>query len=424
MRDRRSFVRTIAGGATASALASLAAARSVFAEALERIAPVRGARGFQGLRDAYMLGSDVLYLNHASIGTIPRAVHEARVRYLTLCESNPHLYMWGEPWQAPKEEVRSKGAALLGCTAEEVAITHNTTEGFSLLAQGLPLGPGDEVLFSSLNHSGASVGWQHHGARRGYSVRRFPFPILDLPGMSARDVVDTYVAEIRPGTRVLVFPHIDNIVGLRYPVRLLADAARARGVEFIAVDAAQSVGMISVDVTAMGVDFLATSPHKWVQAPKGLGMLYVRRDVQEQLSPMWISSGQARNRGTAGIYDDYGTRNLPEVLALGDAIDFQQRLGPAAKEAQHRAVWQRLRDAAESSPRLTWHSSRDWSLSCALYGIEVNGQSSSELSDRLFREHGLVFRPFHTQGLESMRISPNVNTTDTEIARFLELIGA
>lgn len=424
MSDRRSFVRSLTGGAAASAVASLGVARSVFAEALDRTASLHAAQGVGGLRDAYMLAPDVLYLNHASIGTIPRAVHEARIRYLTLCETNPHLYMWGEPWQAPKAEVRGKGAALLGCEPEEVAITHNTTEGFSLLAQGLPLGPGDEVLFSSLNHSGASVGWQHHGARRGYSVRRFPFPILDLPGMSAADVVSTYIAEIRPETRVLVFPHIDNIVGLRYPVRALADAARARGVEFIAVDAAQSVGMIPVDVTAMGVDFLATSPHKWVQAPKGLGMLYARRAAQEQLSPMWISSGQVRHRGTAGIYDDYGTRNLAEVLALGDAIDFQQRLGSAAKEAQHRAVWRRLREAVESSPRLTWHSARDWSLSCALYGIEVNGRSSAELSDRLFREHGLVFRPFHTQGLESMRISPNVNTTDLEIARFLELVGA
>jgi len=424
MGDRRSFVRNLVGGAGASALASLGAARSLFAEALDRTAPVRDGQGFRELRDAYMIGSDVLYFNHASIGTIPRAVHDARVRYLELCETNPHLYMWGEPWQAPKEEVRRKGADLLGCAPEEIAITHNTTEGFSLMAQGLPLGPGDEVLFSSLNHSGASVGWQHHGARRGYSVRRFEFPILDLPGMSARDVVDAYVAEIRPETRVLVFPHVDNIVGLRYPVRALADAARAMGVEFIAVDAAQSVGMIPVDVTAMGIDFLATSPHKWVQAPKGLGMLYVRRAAQEHLSPMWISSGQARNRGTAGIYDDYGTRNLAEVLTLGDAIDFQQRLGAAAKEARHRAVWRRMREAVESSPRLTWHSSRDWSLSCALWGIEVNGQSSADLSSRLFREHGLVFRPFHVQGLESMRISPNVNTTDAEIARFLELIGA
>jgi len=424
MSDRRSFVRSLAGGAAASAMASLGAARSLFAEALGGIVPGADAQGFADLHDAYMLGPDVRYLNHASIGTIPRAVHEARVRYLELCETNPHLYMWGEAWQAPKQEVRSKGAALLGCSPDEVAITHNTTEGFSLLAQGLPLGPGDEVLFSSLNHSGASVGWQHHGARRGYAVRRFAFPIFELPGMSAGDVVDTYVAEIRPETRVLVFPHVDNIVGLRHPVRELADAARARGVEFVAVDAAQSVGMFPLDVTAMGVDYLATSPHKWVQAPKGLGMLYVRRAAQEQLSPMWISSGQARNRGTAGIYDDYGTRNLAEVLALGDAIDFQQRLGGAAKETRHRAVWRRLREAVDSSARLTWHSPRDWSLSAALYGIEVNGRSSAELSDRLFREHGLVFRPFHTQGLESMRISPNVNTTDAEITRFLELIGA
>lgn len=423
MSDRRAFVLNLAAGTAASALASLGAARSAFAESLETLAGRGQERGFRGLAEAYLLAPDVLYLNHASIGTIPRAVHEARVRYLAICETNPHLHMWGEAWQAPKDEVRSKGAALLNCAPEEVAITHNTTEGFNLLAQGLALGPGDEVLFSSLNHSGASNPWQHHGARRGYAVRRFDFPILDIPDMTAQDVVDTYAAQIRPETRVLVFPHVDNIVGLRYPVRALADAARARGVEFIAVDAAQSVGMVAVDVTAMGIDFLATSPHKWLQAPKGLGMFYARRGAQAHLAPMWVSSGQTRSRGTAGIYDDYGTRNLAEVLTLGDAIDFQQALGAEAKEARHRAVWQRIRDAVEASPRLTWHSPREWALSSGLYGIEVNGQPSAGLLDRWGRDHGLVFRAFHTQGLDSMRISPNVQTTDEEITRFLAIIG-
>jgi selenocysteine lyase/cysteine desulfurase len=423
MNDRRSFVRTLAGGATASALASLAAARGAFAESLAALAGGLQEHGFAGLGDAYMLSPDVLYLNHASIGTIPRAVYEARARYLTLCESNPHLYMWGEAWQAPKEEVRAKAAALLRCTTEEVAITHNTTEGFNLLAQGLALQPGDEILFSTLNHSGASVPWRQHGARRGYSVRQFEFPIPDIPGMTAQDVVDTYAAQVRPETRVLVFPHVDNIVGLRYPVRALADAARARGVTYIAVDAAQSVGMLPVDVSAMGVDFLATSPHKWLQAPKGLGLFYARRAVQEKLAPMWVSSGQARFRGTAGIYDDYGTRNLAEVLTLGDAIDFQQELGAEAKAARHRAVWQRMRDFVGASPLLTWRSSRDWELASGLYGIEVNGQSSAGLLERLGRERGFVFRAFRVQGIDSMRISPNVQTRDEEIAAFLETIG-
>jgi len=421
MSDRRTFLRR---SVAAGFLAALADVRSAFAADLER-APVRraAANGFDGVAGEYMLGPDVLYLNHASIGTVPRAVHDAHVRYLEVCESNPHLHIWGDVWQEPREAVRAKAAALLGCDAGDVAITHNTTEGFNTLAQGLALEPGDEVLFSSLNHGGASAPWQHHAQVRGYTVRRFDFPILDVPSLSAADVVDIYAREIGDRTRVLVFPHVDNIVGLRHPVGELVRAARSRGVEYVAVDGAQSLGMIPVDVRAADVDFYACSPHKWVQALKGTGLLYVKEANRGKLRPMWVTSGQAP-RGTVRIYEDYGTRDSPAVLALGDAIDFQQQLGQAAKMQRYLAMWSRFREAAESSPGLVWRSPTTWELSSSLYLIEVAGQPTAALSDRLFAEAGVVFRAFRTQGLDAARISPNVQTTDAEIGRFLELVGA
>ena len=143
-------------------------------------------------------------------------------------------------------------AHLLRCDAGEITFTHNTTEAFNILAQGLPVGPGDEVVFSSLNHAGASQSWFHFAREKGFTVKRFQFPVLDVPNMSTADVLNVYDEQLGSSTRVLVLPHVDNIVGLRHPVRELANLARSRGVEFVAVDAAQTVGMLDVDVRELG----------------------------------------------------------------------------------------------------------------------------------------------------------------------------
>jgi selenocysteine lyase/cysteine desulfurase len=423
MTHRRTFLKQLAVIAGAPALAGLRAVDAALAEEvreISRLAPDRAS--WQGLRERYLLSPGVTYFNHASIGTIPRAVQEARAAYLDVAETNPWLYMWGGAWEEPRERVRERAAELLGCSPGEVALTHNTTEGFNTLASGLALGPGDEVVFSSLNHPGASVCWFRYAETKGFRVRRFDFPVLDVPGMSAEEVLDVYDRHITSATRVLVFPHVDNIVGLRYPVKELAALAHDRGVEIVAVDGAQAVGMIDVKVAELGVDVYCTSPHKWLQAPKGLGLMYLRREVQERIRPMWVTWGQARWAGTVRVFEDYGTRNLPEVLTLGDAIDFQMALGAQAKETRYRDLWKRFRAAAERSGRVIWRSPTAWPRSASLYALEIRDVDSQTAFDYLYREHGFVFRPFHTQGLNTVRISPNVYNGEDEIARFFDAI--
>ncbi|UCF21307.1 MAG: aminotransferase class V-fold PLP-dependent enzyme [Gemmatimonadota bacterium] len=421
MSHRRTFMKQLASLTGAASLGTLSAVDQAFAAELSGL-PDLVTGSLASLRDRYLLDPDVTYFNHGSIGTTPRIVHEARAAYLRTCETNPWLYMWGDAWEEPLEQVRQKAAGLLRCEATELALTHNTTEGFNTLAAGLDLGPGDEVLFSSLNHPGASICWNHYAEIKGFQVRRFDFPVLEMPRLTAADVLDAYDRAIAPRTRVLVFPHIDNIVGLRYPVKELAALARSRGVELIAVDGAQSVGMIDVNLNELGVDAYCASPHKWLQAPKGLGLMYVREDVQRQIRPMWVTWGQERWKGSARMFEDYGTRNLPEVLTLGDAIDFQESLGAPAKERRYRELWELFRAAGESSGTVIWRSPTDWSLSASLYALEIEDIPSQAVFEHMYGLHKFVFRPFRTQGLNTVRISLNITNTEAEIARFFELL--
>ena len=404
------------------ATAALASIRTSFAHQLESTQlPGTTASRFRQMRSWYLLDDAVVYLNHASIGTVPRAVVQAYQGYLEVYESNPWLYQWSDGWTEGVEKTRSSMADFIGCRNDEVAVTHNTTEGFNILAGGLPLTADDEVLFSSLNHTGASLCWYHQARRRGFQVRRFPFPVDRAAELTADEMLRIYGDQISSRTRVLVFPEIDNVVGIRYPVKRLAALARSKGVRYVAVDAAQAVGMIPVNVAEMGIDFYSGSPHKWLQAPKGVGVFYLSKEVQKDLSPMWVTWGQDRWTGTARIFADYGTRDIAQVLALGDAIEFHLRVSMEDRIARLKQLRSHTIERVDASSHLVWRSPRDQEIGSSLYAVEVQGKDSREVSQKLLEGHGFVFRAFRNMGLNTIRLSPNIVNTREEIDRFVDL---
>lgn len=410
--DRRSFL------ASSGALAAMLGDRASFTASLERIGRAQGRLSAAALADEYLLEPGLLYLNHGSIGTIPRVVMDEYVRLLRRCETNPHVHMWTDVWADAIARTRTLAAGLLHCEPDEVALTHNTTEGFNVLASGLPLTARDEVLFSNLNHPSASEPFRFHGARRGYAVRQFQIPLDDITGLTPADVVALHEREIRPNTRLLVLPHVDNIVGLRHPTRELTAMARRRGVEFVAVDLAQSLAMVPVNVAVEDADFYAASPHKWVQAPKESGLLVVRRRVRERLDPMWVKRQRTTMPATAEVFEDYSTRNFAAVLALGDAIQFQQRLRESEKEKRLLEIAGWFRERVDATPSLAWRSARHPALASSLFAVGLRTRDAREVERRLARVDRIVVRPFPPP-LNTLRVSPNLINTRSDVERFV-----
>lgn len=369
----------------------------------------------------YLLPPQFAYLNHASIGTTPRAVHEAHVGYLALCETSPSLYVWGEPWRTLAEQIRSQAASLLGAAADDLAITHNTTEGFNILAHGLPLQPGDEVLFSDLNHPGASLPWQRMAPRRGYTVRTFRVPAAEIRDADAAQIVEWHRQALGSRTRVLVVPHVDNVVGLRTPLGALAEMARARGVRWVVADGAQAVGMMPVDLPRSGVDAYAASAHKWLQSPKGLGLFWATPETRRQLPPMWHRSSDEDLDGSARQYEDYSTRAWPAVMALGDSLDFQAALGEDDKLLRHRAARVRMHERVAAEPGLRWQSPTSWARGSAIVAVAVTGVGAADIGRRL-AAHDVDARVFGG-AWNHVRLAPNINTPDAHIDRVLDVLA-
>ena len=409
MTSRRDFIKKTA---SASIFASFATTQTLFANQLEKVDSDFAVQ--------FMLDPSVTYFNHASIGTIPKIVHEAHVAYLRICESNPWLYTWSDPWVEKKEEVRKQVADFCGCKPSEMVLTHNTTSGMNLLASGLPLKSGDEVLYSSFNHSGASVCWDHYSKSKGYSVRKFEFK--DDHWQTEEALIDAYVSQVTTKTQLVVIPHIDNIVGALHPIKKLSQALKEKGVRYVAIDGAQSIGLIDVNLTDLGVDFYAGSPHKWIQSPKGTGLLYINEGVQKEVEPLIVTWGQKRWATDVRKFEDFGTRDLPEILTIGDAIAFQQKVGFKKSIAYRKELRAYFKDKVGGHNQVKWMSP-SYGQDVSIFAVEKMQKDANELSKEMFENHGYVFRPFKSGDRNTIRISLNIMNNKNEIDRFFELIG-
>ncbi len=414
--SRRDFLKTLATGSTVSVLSMLNPVETLFQEELKN----KFSDGSLPTKDDYSLDKQIKYLNHGSIGTIPKIVQQAHREYLSLCESNPWFYMWSGEWEEPIENVRQKTAEFLNADATEISFPHNTTEVYNLLALGLPLGSNDEVLFSNLNHAGASIPFHIHSQKRGYSVKVFDIPVHDLTNISKEDILDLYEANISSRTKLIVIPHIDNTFGIRQPVKEITALARSKGVEFVSLDTAQTMGMIPVDVKDLDIDVVGTSSHKWIQAPKGVSVAYFNKRIHQKLDPMWVTWGQERWKDSARKYEDYGTRNLPEVLTLGHSIEYQSKIDSTLKEEKLKNLWHHAQNLCEQNNNTVWRSPTDWELSGSLFVIELAGVKASEFAKQLFELHGFVFRPFDQYS--TIRISPNVFNKTEELDELFDLV--
>lgn len=414
--SRRNFLKTLSTGTSITALSMLAPIHKIFERDLKS---VFHNSAIPSAKD-YTLADEVTYLNHGSIGTIPKIVQKAHQDYLSLCETNPWFYMWSGEWDEPVEKVRRKVANYINAESSEISLPHNTTEVYNILAQGLRLGKGDEVLYSNLNHAGAGIPFQIHSKKYGYSVKVFDIPTDDLSSVTKQDILDLYESNITSKTRLLVIPHIDNTFGLRQPVKEITALARAKGVDFISIDTAQTMGMLPVDVKDLDIDVIGTSAHKWLQAPKGISVAYFSEKIQKRLDPMWVTWGQKEWSNTARKYEDYGTRNLPEVLTLGHSVDFQSNINEASKTAHLKKLWEHAKLLTEKNPSTTWRSPSEWDLSGSLFVIGVKGEKPSDLAQRMYNDYGFVFRPFDQYS--TIRISPNLFNSTKEIDQLFKLI--
>lgn len=351
------------------------------------------------------------FLNNGSLGVAPRPVIQAVEEFLErgaglISDEYPR---WGYETLDPE---RTEMAEFLGCKKDELAFVHNATEGLSTIAAGLDLKAGDEVVMTDLEHPSGKAGWAVRAQRHGVVIREVSVP---HPPKSSAQLADIMVSAIGPRTRVLFFSGILSPTGTIMPVRQICDAARAKGVLTV-VDGAHMNGQIPVKLSELGCDFYAGSPHKWMFAPAGSGILYIREENLDRLWPTIVTGDWDNKSSKAARFMKVGTNNKGIVVGMMAGLRFLKQLGPENVYARIHDLAMRNYKMAAARPYLEIHSSADPSLYGSLVTIGFRGAKLDELF-RKARE-----RKIWIYGAERMRISTHIHTRPQDLEAYYALV--
>ena len=271
---------------------------------------------FAMVRKQLLVPENRIYLNTGSLGPSPLPVIDAMHTYTRQLEMNPVGENWG-PLGNQMELVRKKVADFIHANIEEVILTRNTTEGLNLIAQSLDLNKDDEILTTTLEHGGGEVGLEFLVKTKGAVLKKIELP---MPAKSVEEIAKAIEKNITTKTKVVMLSHVNTVTGMLMPLAEIAKITPPKGVYLIA-DGAQAPGLTKVDVKALGVDAYSASGHKWLMGPKETGFLYLSKNFQDKVKPVFTSSGFATYTASSG------TRNVATILGLGVALDWQTSIG-------------------------------------------------------------------------------------------------
>jgi selenocysteine lyase/cysteine desulfurase len=402
--------------ATVPAVGALAEELKKNAKRVEPLAPAEAARDEEfwfSIQQAFSQGRGIINLNNGGVSPSPRIVTEALTRYTWQQEDTTAYTMW-QILEPQSERIRTELASLFGCDREEIAITRNASESLEIVLSGLDLQRGDEVLTSNQDYPRMLTTLRQRERREGIVLRTIQLPIAPK---DASEITRAFEKAITPRTRVILVSHVINITGQITPVRAICELGRARGIEVV-VDGAHAFAHFPFTRDELNCDYYGTSLHKWLFAPKGTGMLYVRRSKIEKVWP--LMAAEKTQAADIRKFEEIGTHPAAPRLAIGEAILFHRGIGPARKAARLRYLARYWESRLRELPRVRLHTSLDDDQSCAIGTVEIEGVEPGALGQYLFNTHKIFATPIVHEDFRGVRVTPSVYTTLAELDRFCE----
>lgn len=418
--SRRSFLR-YGLGATALSLASTDALNAAVYDSVgllnRTLSDQESPDGayWKALRRHYLFEDDLIMMNNGTVGPMPEPVFNTLTSTFKIqCTAPCEVY---NTFGARRDEVRAKVARFVGADPGEIVLDHNTTEGLSFVTNGLDFERGDEVLMSNMEHMAGISATGLLAKRRGVVVKEVP---VGLPPRSVDEIVDAFEAAITPRTKLILISHTVYISGLIAPIKEISEMAHRHGV-LVLGDSAHGPGMLDMDLHETGVDFWAGSPYKWLGAPCGVGIFYVKKGVQERLWPTIAMSGWD-TQPDARRFETLGQQADPLVFALGEAVDFQNTVGKERIQRRIRSLATHLKEGLAEIPKVRVHTSTDPYLSAGLTAFSVPGVTPDEIVNYLRERYNIVVRAIgnEARGTRGVRVSTHVFVFQEHVDMLLE----
>lgn len=419
MDTRKQFLKKIGGGAaalTASAFFNPLKAQSLkedlnlYTGTTEEIA--RNEDFWAHVQQAFTVDRSLINLNNGGVSPSPAFVQEAMKKHLDFSNQAPVYNMW-RILEPRREGVRQRLARNFGVDTEEIAITRNASESLQICQLGFDLKAGDEVLTTDQDYPRMINTFKQRERREGIKLNQISIPV---PAEDDAEIVRRFEEAITPNTKLILMCHIINLTGQILPVKKVVQMARKKGIPVI-VDGAHAYAHFEFKHSDLDCDYYTTSLHKWLFAPHGTGMLYVRKNKIKNLWPL-MAAAESQDEDIRK-FEEIGTHPAANFLAIGEALTFHEGIGSARKEARLKYLNDLWIDELVDGDKVVLHTSRNPKYACGIATVEIKGMEPNELNSSLWSDYRIITTPINHDQFRGIRVTPNVYTTLEEIDRFV-----
>ena len=369
------------------------------------------------IQQSFTVSPSIINLNNGGVSPAPKTVQDAMKRFYDLSNEAPSYYMW-RVLDMGREPLRANMAKIAGCSAEEIAVNRNSSEGLETIIFGLQLREGDEVVLSKQDYPNIVNAWKQRELR---DKIKLVWVNLDLPSEDESYLVKQYVSAFTSKTKAVGITHIINWNGQILPVKKIADEAHKKGIDVI-VDGAHSFAHFDFKIPDLGADYFASSLHKWLYAPIGSGLLFVKKEKIKNLYPLFASDNPLKD--DIRKFEHLGTRPFFIEQAIGKAIEFHDMIGIERKQKRLQYLKNYWMERVEAVRGVRLHTSQHPKWGCAIGMVSIEGKKAAELDAYLFNSHKIHTTTINWENISGVRVTPNVYTTTKNLDVLVEGITA
>ena len=366
------------------------------------------------IQQSFTVSPGLINLNYGGVSPAPIPVQDAVKRFYDYSNEAPSYYMWRILDQG-REPLRRNLAKMAGCDAEEIAINRNSSEGLETVIFGLQLKPGDEVVAAKQDYPNMVNAYNQRQKRDGIKI---VWINLDLPSEDENYLAEQYIKAFTPKTKLVHITHIINWNGQILPVRKIADEAHKRGIEVV-VDGAHSFAHFSFKVPDLDCDYFASSLHKWLYAPIGSGMMYVKKERIKNIYPLFATSEDPL-KDDIRKFENLGTRPFFIEQAIGNALEFHEMIGSERKEKRLCYLKNYWMEKVKDVPKVKINTSLNPKFGCAIGNVGIDGKKPGDLETFLFDKYKIHTVAIEWENIHGVRVTPNVYTTTGNLDLLIE----
>lgn len=373
---------------------------------------------WQEIRQQFPVAQEpIINLNSGSGSNQPLSVIKMVQNYYLEANQMP-VYKALEKWEAQRSNIKKRLANLAGCSSEELAIVRNTTEALCSIIHGISLKKGSKIIIAEHDYDTVINTWKQKASKENLEITNLN---IDLSKATKAEIIETYEKAFCKKTKLVLLTHMTHQLGSILPVAEIAQIAQSKGIE-VMVDAAHTFAHLDYKIPDLHCDYWGTSLHKWLCAPYGNGLLYVKKEKIEKINPLFLVTEKLLNNIVK--FEATGTRAYHLDMGISAALDFYEQIGIPEKEARLRYLKDYWVNQLKEIPRLTIHTQQSEAFSCGLSTFSIEGVRTGQFRNHLYQNHQIIVKATQTGTQNAIRISPNVYTTTEELDTFVAAVKA